>query len=121
MAGVDHKNWPWYPKDVGAYRGGTRGFSVQQHGAYNLLMDEYYHTGKALPSDPEVLARICGAVSPEERAAIDFVLNAKFERRGDRWFHSRIEEELDKRRQLSSARKAAAMGRWRGTRAAGTE
>lgn len=113
MAGADHKQWPWYPKDVGDYRADTNGLSMEQHGAYNLLMDEYYHTGRPLPGDFEAVARIVRAVTDGERGSLQAVLERYFDLRNGKYWHKRIDQELDKRRQLSEARQAAARGRWK--------
>lgn len=49
----------WYPFYVGDYRKDTARLSTEQHGAYRLLLDEYWVAGP-LPDDDQVLARIAG-------------------------------------------------------------
>lgn len=48
----------WYPKDVTAYRLDTRHLTTLEHGAYNLLIDEYMLTRQPLPDDDRALASI---------------------------------------------------------------
>lgn len=81
---------------------------MTEHGAYRLLMDHYYATEQPLPANAEQLYRICRAIADHERAAVDYVVGEFFERDGGEYKHIRIEEELQKRRSLSSTRAKAA-------------
>lgn len=48
----------WYPKYFDAYAEDTRHLTTLEHGAYNLLIDEYYRTRKPLPDNDAALANI---------------------------------------------------------------
>jgi uncharacterized protein YdaU (DUF1376 family) len=50
---------PYMPFFVGDYITGTRHLTIEQHGAYFLLILEYWTKGE-LPNDDEYLARILG-------------------------------------------------------------
>ncbi len=50
----------WYKRRPGNYRRKTRHLSLAEHGAYNLLIDEYYSVESPLPADDHALASIIG-------------------------------------------------------------
>lgn len=84
----------YYKHYIGDFKRHTGHLSVAQDGAYRRLMDHYYSTEAALPSDKASLYRICGAMEKSERAAVDSVCAEFFEVRGGKLFHIRIEEEI---------------------------
>lgn len=84
-----------YPHHLGDYATATAELSMLEHGAYRLLLDHYYRTEAALVLDFGRLCRVCGAVSPEEQAAVQSVLERFFARTADGYRHDRCEEELD--------------------------
>lgn len=98
----------WYPRYSGDYRAKTAGLSLIQHGAYTLLLDEYYNTGKPLDANASVLHRICSALALEEQEAINFVLSRFFVLTDKGYINKRAEEELAKRMDISEKRKYAA-------------
>ena len=98
----------WYPRYSGDYRAKTAGLSLIQHGAYTLLLDEYYNTEKPLPANASVLHRICSALAQDEKDAIDFILVNFFTKTDDGYKNKRVEEELAKRVDISDKRKKAA-------------
>ena len=98
----------WYPRYSGDYRAKTGGLSLVQHGAYTLLLDEYYNTGKPLDANASVLHRVCSALAPEEQEAVNFILERFFIKTDKGYINKRVEEELVKRRDISDKRKKAA-------------
>lgn len=48
----------WYPRDVAAYRADTLHLTTLEHGAYSLLLDEYYLSRRPLPDNDRALANI---------------------------------------------------------------
>ena len=84
----------YYRHHIGDYRASTSGLSIAQHGAYRLLMDEYYVTGSALPADLASLYRICRAMNKEEKKAVAHVVATFFTVVDGRLSHQRIEEQL---------------------------
>lgn len=85
---------PWYPRFTGDYSRKTSHLTMLEHGAYNLLLDHYYATGKPLlfsnatsnaTSNAELMPdhsriyRLCGAITKQEQEAVDNVLKTFFE------------------------------------------
>lgn len=99
---------PWYPFYVADYRADTVRLTLEEHGIYLLLMNEYWHSG-GLPADEVQLARIVG-LSVEEwrckciRPASYFASD---------WRHKRIDAELKKCGNIRQQRQEAAGKRWK--------
>ncbi len=106
---------PWMPLYVADYLRDTRHLDASEHGAYLLLIMQYWTIG-SLPSDDSRLARIA-CMSEAEWKKAKTVIEPFFDRG---WRHKRIDEELAEARQLSSAAQHAglASGRSRRTRKA---
>jgi uncharacterized protein YdaU (DUF1376 family) len=79
----------WMPFYVADYLADTRRLSLAEHGAYMLLIMEYWRNG-GLPDDDKKLARIVG-VTTEEWAEIRDTIADFFE---DGWKHNRIDREI---------------------------
>ena len=93
---------PWMPFYVADYLADTTHLSTVEHGAYLLLIMNYWqHRG--LPGDPGRMARIC-RMSEAEWLAISDTLAELF---GPGWSHKRIDAELAKAEALIARRKAA--------------
>lgn len=99
-----------YPHHLGDYAKDTLGLSMLEHGAYRLLLDAYYATEEA-PAAEDVYA-ITKAGTPAERKAVEKVLR-KFELRDGRYYHKRVEEELEAYRERSKAAADKAAKRWK--------
>lgn len=85
----------FYKHFIGDYARDTAHLTVTEHGAYRLMLDHYYATGKPLPADAVMLARICGAASKAEREAVARVADWFFPLNGDGCRHNkRADEEL---------------------------
>lgn len=83
-----------YPGD---YLRDTGELSLNQHGAYLLLMASYYSTEDGLPSDRVGLFRIARAMSKDEQAATLFVAERFFTKAADGRLRSeRIDEDIQK-------------------------
>ncbi len=50
------KGLPWYKRDVDAWRGGTRGMSMELRGFYSECLDALWDIQGPLPKDPAKLA-----------------------------------------------------------------
>ena len=83
---------PWFPFWIGRYIADTRNIRTIEHGAYLLLILEYYQHGK-LPDDERKIANIC-KLSVRTFARMRPKLAAFFEMPG--WRHKFIEAELEK-------------------------
>ncbi|MGI9192761.1 MAG: YdaU family protein [Chitinophagaceae bacterium] len=97
----------WMPLYIGDYLADTRRLSLAEHGAYMLLIMEYWRNG-GLPDNDAKLSRILG-VSASEWAELAPVLQEFFE---PGWKHKRIDAELAKNGEISERRAAAANKRW---------
>lgn len=104
----------WYPRYTGDYSQKTKHLSMIEHGAYVMLMD-FYYSNEYLPSsdtscdlsNDDVLMRICCALDEKERDAVRNVVSQFFTWTEDGYINKRVEEELQKRRDISDKRKKA--------------
>ena len=96
------------PLYVADYLADTRRLSLAEHGAYMLLIMEYWRNG-GLPNDDRKLARIVGATDAEWAT----VRENLFELFQPGWKHKRIDEELGKARERADKASKAANERWR--------
>lgn len=99
---------PWMPLYVADYLADTRRLSTLEHGAYLLLIMDYWRNG-GLPADDRDLARIAG-LSAKAWSAMRAKIAALFQ---DGWRHKRIDAEMAKAVAKSSTAKAAVDERWR--------
>lgn len=104
----------WMPLYVADYLADTRRLSMAQHGAYMMIIMDYWRNGPP-PDDDKVLARIVSASEPEWLAVRESV-KCFFLITDGKWTHGRIETELLKARsnkdRASEAGKASAQKRW---------
>ena len=80
---------PWMPFYVADYLRDTRRLTTAEHGAYLLLIMEYWTVG-GLPEDDSQLARIVGMTAAEWRK-VRPTIQSFFH---DGWCHRRIDQEL---------------------------
>ena len=106
----------WYAFHVADYARDTAHLSMLEHGAYRLLLDQYYLTGGCLPANAEQLHRICRAVAEPEQRALQYVLQQFFKLTDAGWLHERAEAELAQTRELSDKRRQAAASRHSGVK-----
>lgn len=97
---------PWMPLYIADYRADTARLSTLEHGAYLLLIMEYWRGG-GLPSDDRQLARIT-CMTDREWKKVKPTIESFFQ---PGWKHKRIDEELAHCAEVSSKRSAAAKGR----------
>ncbi len=102
------------------YEKKTSKLSMLEHGAYMLLLKEYWNNGGAIECECDANAlpthmrfyRSSRAMTTEEQAAIDYIL-AKFFTYSDGYYHqARADEELEKAREKRRKAKASADKRW---------
>ena len=82
----------YYERHIGDYLKDTAHLSLLEHGVYGRLLDVYYTREAPIPASD--VARLVGARSREERAALDVVLQEFFTRDGDAWRHARCDREI---------------------------
>lgn len=86
----------WYPGD---YLRDTMRLSLAEHGAFLKLSLSYYAEERPLPADFDEVCRIAGAVTAEERHAVDRVTSRYFPVTDDGMRHNdRIDAEIAKYR-----------------------
>lgn len=105
-------SFPYYRFFPGDYLRDTRRLTILQHGAYHLLIHEYMASGKPLRGDLDAMCRICGALSGEERNAVEFILVEFFDRDGPLWRHKRCDTELAKLNERSDEARKSVNTRW---------
>ena len=99
----------WMPLFVGDYLSDTRRLTIEQHGAYLLILMDYWQSG-APPDNNDTLARIVGA-SRAQWMYIRPALEPFFSIDGNVWRHARLERELsNSMRLLESARSNGSRG-----------
>lgn len=104
----------WMPLYVADYLADTGRLTTEQHGAYFLLIIDYWRTGP-LPDENAVLSRITGLSAAAWRKMRP-IIEAFFQIRDGHWHHKRIDQEMEAakknaNRRSEQASKAAA-GRW---------
>jgi uncharacterized protein YdaU (DUF1376 family) len=101
--------YPRYPAD---YARDTSRLRIVHHGAYALLLDDYYLNGP-LPEDIQALYAICRANTDEERQAVAWVAETYFPVNGDSLRHNkRADIERAKIERISAANSGKAKSRW---------
>lgn len=94
----------WMPLYVGDYLRDTTRLTTEQHGAYLLLIIDYWTNGN-LPDDDQILAQITRLDAKRWRTAKP-ILASYFTVEGGFWSHKRIEQELEKRRAFAEKQQA---------------
>ena len=69
----------FYKHYIGDYQRDTGHLTLTEHGAYRLMLDAYYATGRPLPGQRKALYRLLRADSTSERRAIDAVASQFWE------------------------------------------
>ena len=101
----------FYKHYVGDYQKKTKRLSLLHHGCYRILIDEYYATEQALPSNMNQLYRICTALKKSEQDAVKFIISQYFQLVGDEYHHERIDIDLEKYRTICDTNRAVAVQR----------
>jgi uncharacterized protein YdaU (DUF1376 family) len=84
---------PYMPLFVADYLADTAHLSTVEHGAYLLLVMNYWQRSKPLPADDKKLARIARMSDAEWLSARDTLAELFIEEAGE-WRHKRVEAEL---------------------------
>lgn len=63
----------FYKHFIGDYGRSTADLSLVEHGAYRLMLDHFYGSGRPLPAEKRALYRLLRAESTVEKQAIDTV------------------------------------------------
>lgn len=101
---------PWMPFYVSDYLADTMRFSTVEHGAYILLIIDYWRNGAPPPDDEKTLLSITKLRGRDSKRCLKTVLD-KFTLVDGHWTHKRIDEELEKaNHRLESARSNGKLG-----------
>jgi len=63
----------FYKHFIGDYGRSTADLSMLEHGAYRLMLDHFYGSGRPLPADKRALYRLLRAETTADKHAIDAV------------------------------------------------
>lgn len=104
----------WMPLYIGDYLADTTRLTTEQHGAYFLLIMDYWRNGPP-PDDDSILENITKMKSKEWKKTKQFVMHF-FTLKDGVWMHSRIERELTDaaagKAKAEDKAKKAAEARW---------
>ena len=84
----------YYQKHIGDYRSATAHLDLLHHGVYQYLMETCYMNEQPLPNDITKVCRLCGARTPEEKKAVQNILEEFFTLTDAGWVNSRVEKEI---------------------------
>ena len=114
MAGKIASKDAWMPLYIGAYLRKTARLTTEQHGAYLLLIMDYWVNGP-LPDDEAALAQVA-KLDPRKWKAMSATIRAFFVEQDGKLVHDRIERELETAGRIiekrSEAGRAGAQARW---------
>ena len=104
----------WMPLYIGDYLADTTRLTTEQHGAYMLLIMDYWMNGP-LPAEDRTLAQIC-RMTFDAWSNSSSILRAFFEHKRGRLHHKRIDAEKEsaiiKASKRTDKAHAAALARW---------
>ena len=80
----------WMPLYIGDYLADTARLTTEQHGAYLLLLMDYWRSGR-LPDNDQVLAQI-SKLSPDAWGNAKAMLKQFFSISDGYWIHARVEK-----------------------------
>jgi uncharacterized protein YdaU (DUF1376 family) len=101
----------WMPFYVGDYLRDTARLSTEAHGAYLLLIFEYWTSGRPLPDDDRQLAAIA-KLSKFRWQKLKILLATFFSVADGVWRHKRIDVELENAKARAAAGRIGAEARW---------
>jgi uncharacterized protein YdaU (DUF1376 family) len=81
----------YYQHHIGDYRKDTSHLSLLEHGIYRQLLDLYYITEK--PLDAKALRLICARTDEEQATALQ-ILEEFFIKKGNKYYHTRCDDEI---------------------------
>ena len=101
----------FYKRYIGDYQRDTGHLSICEHGAYTLMLDVHYATGKPLPEDTDRIYRTVRATTEEERLAVTAVLDQFWISTGEGWINPRAMEEIGKAKAQADTNRRTAEAR----------
>lgn len=107
MADVDL----WMPLYIGDYIASTSRLTTEQHGAYLLILMDYWKNGPP-PNDDHVLAQIARLPVERWQAGVKQALSKHFEVVDGEWIHGRVESEKESAQARRRRSMSGAASRW---------
>lgn len=101
---------PFMPFYIADYMADTSHLTTVEHGAYLMLIMNYWQRGQSLPNDDRKLARIVG-LGPREWKRMRDTISEFFEISGSEWRHTRVESELASLRAKSLKKRNGGLAR----------
>ena len=105
----------WMPLYWADYMNDTSMLSLAEHGAYMMLLKEYWQQGGALENDRERIYRACKAINEDDQRNIDYILDKFFQEKSGKFYNKRADLELKKakknKRQRSEAGRLSGVAR----------
>lgn len=98
--------YPYVQLYIADYLGDTAHLSTEEHGAYLLLIFNYWQRGKALDNTNNRLAHVT-KLSEKRWIEVQKTLAEFFEVGDDQWFHIRIEQDIKRIDDVIEARSRA--------------
>jgi len=100
---------PWYKRYPADFIAGTLALTLEQKGAYSIVLDLMYDQGGPIPDDPKWIARVCGCSVRKWKAIRQILINhGKIEAENDVLINFRVEKEAEN--SAKEARKLAENG-----------
>jgi len=86
----------WMPITWNDWMKDTSMLSLQEQGAYFMIVKEYWNNQGAISDDKTRIYRSCGAQTRSEKESINFILKTYFLHQNCTYIHNRIDEEIAK-------------------------
>lgn len=102
----------FYPHHIGDFNSATRHLNRIERSVYRDLIEFYYDTEQALPTDIKSLCRKILANTPEETKAVEQVLAEFFKPTENGWYHERCESVILDYKGKSQLASESAIARW---------
>ena len=101
----------YYKRWIGDYQRDTGHLTMAEHGAFTLMLDVHYATGRSLPRDKEALYRLLRAITKDEQAAVEAVLAQFWTQTDDGWVNDRAAKEITRSSRLAETNRRIAVER----------
>lgn len=88
----------YFEHHIGDYAAATAHLSLLEDAVYSRLLRRYYMQEEPLPADEAKVARLAGARTADEVAAVHAVLDEFFTLQADGWHNKRADEEIERYR-----------------------
>lgn len=102
----------YFEHHIGDYAAATAHLSLVEDGVYSRMLRRYYLQEGPLPTEWQAVARLVGARSDDELAAVQAVLAEFFRLADDGWHQKRADEDIAKFHAKQESARKNANARW---------